>query len=104
MKIRNKFVSNSSSSSFCIMGVSVSNETYEKVDAAWTDKNRFLDAQCSISDGGDEVYIGAYPYRMKEDETLSQFKQRIVDEAKNKFDIDIEKNELGWIIDGGYDG
>jgi hypothetical protein len=40
---------------------------------------------------------------MKDDETLSQFKDRIVEEA-SKLGITVDKNKIDWYIDGGYNG
>jgi hypothetical protein len=104
MKVRSGFVSNSSSSSFCILGVEVDAETYEKVDELpYKERTKTtLDTQTGISYEG-VYYLGYNPDKMGEDETLSQFKDRIVSEAA-KLDIAIEKKDLGWITDGGYNG
>ena len=104
MKIRSGFVSNSSSSSFCILGIAVDDETYEKLDnIPYSSRNEdTLDTQTGISNE-DDRYIGYCPEKMKDDETLSQFKDRIV-EAANKLGITINKNEICWITDGGYNG
>lgn len=99
MKIRSGFVSNSSSSSFCILGKSVTSEEYEKVYSA---KSSILRAKNSISYEGDQ-YAGACPESMKNDETLAQFKDRIINELK-AVNISATPSELDWITDGGYNG
>jgi hypothetical protein len=104
MKIRSGFVSNSSSSSFCILGVSVDNDAYEKVyDKKYNKEDKtILDSECSISYEG-EHYIGLNPEKIGEDETIGQAKDRIVTEA-SKLGITIDKKDIDWITDGGYNG
>jgi hypothetical protein len=100
MKIRNGFVSNSSSSSFCIMGIRITSELYYKIGKER--KPTTLDTETGISHD-DVYYIGYNPDKMGEDETLGQFKDRIVTEAA-RIGISIEKKDLTWITDGGYNG
>ncbi len=104
MKIRSGFVSNSSSSSFCILGVSASNKDYKKVsDIPYNERNEnTLTYESGINDS-EEKYIGFNPERMRDDETLGQFKDRII-AAAEKIGIVIEKKNLDWITDGGYNG
>jgi hypothetical protein len=104
MKIRQGFVSNSSSSSFCILGFEATNEEYDKVDAVpykeRTDTT--LNTECGISNDEWKL-IGYNPSKMREDETLSQFKDRIVTEAA-KLGITVTKDKIDWFTDGGYNG
>jgi hypothetical protein len=104
MKTRNGFVSNSSSSSFCILGVEVDNETYDKVSSIGYKERTptTLDAEFSIS-CEDYRYIGYNPEKLGDDETLNQFKDRLVAEAA-KLGITVDKSNLSWITDGGYNG
>jgi predicted PolB exonuclease-like 3'-5' exonuclease len=103
MKIRAGFVSNSSSSSFCIFGMylgkgsCVEKLAYEIAK----DTNLCVENGCNAYD--DSVYIGMYPESMKEDETLRQFKERVLSQLIEK-DEKYKDSELGWITDGGYDG
>lgn len=102
MKIRQGFVSNSSSSSFCVLGVLITDEQYDMADSI-PYKDRILNTHCGINDGDDSKYLGFDPYKMDENETLSQFKDRIVAEAA-KIGIEVKKNEIDWHTDGGYNG
>lgn len=117
MKVRQGFVSNSSSSSFCILGVLCqgygadekfkTEEMEDKLEELYD--NWYSDKKCvlSIKRGIEEYYehklAGAYPSQMKDDETLKEFKQRILDEFK-RYDIEVEMDDLKWHTDGGFCG
>lgn len=111
MKIRLGFVSNSSSTSFCICGISVYGKEakdlfkIEDIDELWN-------LQCEDSDGKNVVecysqddclyYIGVDIDHMKEDETKAQFKERVrgyLYKLTGKEDI-----KCGFLTDGWYDG
>ena len=103
MKIRNGYVSNSSTSSFCVLGIKYSDykNKCDNYDFVLTDL--IIDEFSGIYNYYGETIIGAVPQRMIEDETLLQFKQRICDDLK-KIGINVTTNDLKWFIDGGYDG
>ena len=103
MKIRKGFVSNSSSSSFCILGV-VLPEDYDAekfYDMNFQDKT--VNYVYGIYEYHDYVLVGADPSKMKDEETLAQFKERVVKDL-NELGFETTVDQLKWHTDGGYDG
>ena len=103
MKTRQGFVSNSSSSSFCILGVEIDRETSNKIEDAYKElKETRVRTQCSIShDEG--MYVGIDVTSMKDDETPRQIKRELVD-VLHKIGVDVGIDKVEFIKDGGYDG
>jgi len=101
MKIRSGFVSNSSSSSFCILGVDLTGLDEPK---EWKNP-KVAQHITGIADYYELELIGANPSKMLDDETLREFKQRVLDDINQlgyskKFTL----KDLDWWIDGGYNG
>lgn len=96
MKIRTGFISNSSTTSFCIMGI------YEQhMDRK--DASEFCGESLLVNYGYygmDGQYIGVPIKTMKEDETLNQFRNRV-----KKIFLDKEVVCIpDLIVEGWYDG
>lgn len=108
MKMRLGFVSNSSSTSFCICGYNVERDEYEKFESIEKPSNyKELIGNIEIEDYSnsdcDAYYIGVDIGDMKEDETLAEFKARV----KKAFDTLYAELNLGMpniMTDGWYNG
>ena len=120
MKIRTDFVSNSSSSSFMLVGASFNNE---EIKNAWLklhpedtknyDEDYYgsdiaddladelgLIYMCGIDNYYDEHCIGLTYGKMDANETRAQFEKRIADKLNTAFEVD----KVYCMVDGGYEG
>ena len=88
MKIRSGFVSNSSSSSFLVMGVVFSKalfpELFSKPNATRyiSDMLGYNWWHYGLDDYCDELIVGLDMYELREDETRAEFRKRIFESLK----------------------
>ena len=138
MKVRSCYVSNSSSTSFCIVGIVATNDEFDvdskKLRAALVAdgcdeeqvnrldapeiidalNNRFYDRKfrmllgdISVRHGlgnysSDDVIVGLDIGRMRDNETLGQFKDRAYEQLK-KIGFTGSREKISIFVDGGYD-
>jgi hypothetical protein len=97
MKIRSGFVSNSSSTSFCIYGV------YSKKcsdEAMKTMKG----IQAFEEPYGDGSYIGVPLQECRDDETMGDFKKRVVELINSQAVNEFDPSEFSVCEESWYDG
>ena len=136
MKVRLNYLSNSSSSSFCIVGIVATNDEFDvdsknlrtalvadgldeanSMDALeiinnlhcrfYDRKFRMLLGDISVKNGlgnysSDDVIVGLDIGRMRDDETLGQFKDRAYEQLK-KIGFTGNREKISIHVDGGYD-
>jgi hypothetical protein len=110
MKIRNGFVSNSSSSSFLIWGARIAQDTLSYPDGTnecdFVDENDGLVRNAGPNDDY-YFYIGRSPSKCGGDETMNQFKARVEAEVKEllqKHSAPTDSVRFGWQSEAWYDG
>jgi len=103
MKIRKGFVSNSSTTSFCIYGLYFDSNA-AAVAASSVDSMDEIDYALLHYGQNDEVYAGLSPTEIEDDETGRQFKDRIEEKLKEIFPNLSEHQKFGYFEDAYYDG
>jgi hypothetical protein len=105
MKIRSGFVSNSSSSSFCIFGVVISERTEEIDNILWEDRETesiCLECNNGLDEYGDCLIVGIDPRNIDRSKTLDQIAEEVVEKLK-KLDINVKSTDIDFHMDQGYD-
>jgi hypothetical protein len=100
MKIRAGFISNSSSSSFCILGVVADHDLNSEIK--WDLPKGFV-YEYGISDYDGE-FIGMNPESLDENMTIKQHKEYIAKTLSESYGVEVKSEEVSWHCDGGYDG
>lgn len=100
MKIRTGFVSNSSSTSFAIVGAEFDENKSEIEHTAYELMLKYPEFSIYQEDYYTPVYVGVPLFRMNEDVTLREFKQDVM-KKMNEF---IPVESVSILSDGWYDG
>jgi hypothetical protein len=104
MKIRQGFVSNSSTTSFCIYGMKYdgpeSND--EDEDESLYDKLKGTGLEHHRNPNGGSPYVGMSPWNMEDDETMAQFRKRVEKLITKK--LGVSNPDCGIIEEAWYDG
>jgi hypothetical protein len=111
MKIRNGFVSNSSSSSFCILGKIYGYDEFKKITGEEFIDNVFNKYNIENLTYGygiecyneDDVIIGMDVNELNENLTIKKSKEKVLDKLK-LFDENIKIEDIKFYVDGGFDG
>ena len=96
MKVRSGFVSNSSTTSFAIVGTLIDRDQLDKV---YDLDEKFPEISYYYNDYSD-VYVGLSMHKMGLDETLREFMHRSREIIQTVF----PDEEVGILTDGWYDG
>lgn len=103
MKIRSGFVSNSSSSSFCLWGVELEENEFKSIykidDDEDTDMYALLDKKVKgleyVYSGEDgQLYLGMSPGEMKDHQTLGGFKEDIAKKLSKILKQEVSTNKI----------
>jgi len=104
MKLRKSFVSNSSSTSFCIVGLS-GDDANKKLGNDWQSVfENSEETNLSFHCQEDYGFIGVNIDDMKDDETLGAFKERAAKKLSEFFKKDVKMKDVGLLVDGWYNG
>lgn len=106
MKRRAGFVSNSSSTSFCIFGVIIDDAWDDDIEnVIWRDESG---SSLIVERGVDEYYntnfVGVDPNEIKNSETFGEFKIRVAKNISKVVGVDVSIDSLKYYTDGGRDG
>jgi hypothetical protein len=114
MKTRTGFISNSSSTSFCVFGIAIENEKVmslledivgkEECDVESFFGDFELDAHSGLDNYPDHYIIGTDVDYLSENIPLREQRKNIANKINSIFGHIVEVEEIGFIVEVGYDG
>lgn len=97
MKKKLDFVTNSSSTAFCVWGVCIPFSEQKKINNERLEELEY-DSDIRLQSGeGDGMMYGVSPNMMKPNQTLNEFKQEI-SELLKEIGLDVEIEDIGFLM------
>jgi hypothetical protein len=103
MKTRKGFVSNSSTTSFCLYGIYLEEDQQKEWMETYNKIKKWDELESYSAPYTDSIYLGKSLAKLKDDETGKQFKDHVKELIRNYFP-DTKDSDFCIMENGWYDG